>query len=297
MIDIRQSPFWAAFMEELGWEALKLGEKGREQFVYTRKLPLFGNLLKAPRLALPIPFEKLDAYASDHKIAFAKIEPNVLDTEKKVLSDLRENKFSFDRFSLQPTKTIVIDLRKTEDELLAQMEKDTRYSVRASQRRGIRIVKSVDLRRFLKLYRQTAKRKGFWIPEKDLEILWDIFSNEGKGFILLAQWNKTDIAGCLILHFDKKAYYYHAASLPNYKELFAPYLLIWETMLHSKKLGLKELDLEGIYDQRIPSTKKWKGFSHFKKGFAGEEVELIGSFVKTYNPLYSLFYKLGNLHF
>lgn len=296
MTDIRQSPFWALFMRELQWEALKVGEKGREQYVYVKKVPLIGSLLKSPRLTLPIPFDEIDALAKAKQVSFAKIEPNVPSSDKKLLGQLKENNFSFDRFSLQPTKTIVIDLRKSEEDLLSQMEKDTRYSVRASQRRGIRVVKSLDLNRFLKLYRQTAKRKHFWIPEKDLATLWDIFSNEGKGFILIAEWNKTDIAGCLILHYDKKAYYYHAASLPSYKEFFAPYLLIWEAMLHAQKLNLKELDLEGIYDHRVPATKKWQGFSHFKKGFRGEEVELIGSFVKTYNPIFNAFQRLSNLH-
>jgi lipid II:glycine glycyltransferase (peptidoglycan interpeptide bridge formation enzyme) len=235
--------------------------------------------------------------AKEKKVVFAKIEPDVLTEEKEVIQQLLENQFKPERWSLHPTKTIVVDLRKSEEELLSAMEKDTRYSIRASQRRGVRVVKSVDLERFLTLYRQTAARQKFWIAEKELRLLWDIFSNEGKGFMLLAQWNKTDIAGCLILHYDRRAYYYHAASLRHLRELFAPYLLVWETMLQAKNLNLKELDLEGVLDPRIPSTSRWRGFSHFKKGFRGEEVELAGSFVKTYNPFAKLLFKFGNLSF
>lgn len=297
MTDIRQSPFWATFMEELGWDALKIGPRGKEQFVYLRKLPLFGRLLKSPRLSSPIPYSDLDALARDQKLVFAKIEPFHHSSEKELLTQLKSNSFIFDRWSLHPTKTIVLDLRQDEDKLLSNMEKDTRYSVRAAQRRGVRVVRSSDLNRFLKLYKSTAKRQRFTIAEKELRVLWDIFSNEGKAFILVAAWNKTDIAACLILHYGKSAYYYHAASLAGYKEFFAPYLLIWEAMLISKNMGLKELDLEGIYDHRIPSTKRWTGFSHFKRGFRGEEVEFIGSFVKAYNPFIKAIYKLGNISF
>jgi lipid II:glycine glycyltransferase (peptidoglycan interpeptide bridge formation enzyme) len=212
-----------------------------------------------------------------------------------VLTELTNAGYQNENWSLHSTKTIVLDLRKSDQDLLSDMEKDTRYSIRASQRRGIRVVKSSNLERFLKLYRATAKRQKFWIPEKDLKTLWDIFDNEGKSMILIAVWNRTDVAGCLLLHHQNKAYYYHAASLREYKEFFAPYLLIWESMQYSKSLGLKELDLEGVYDHRFPSTNKWKGFTHFKRGFAGEEVELLGSFVKHYHPLFSTFHKVSQL--
>lgn len=294
MTDIRQSSQWAYFMEELGWDVARIKGSGKEHFVYLKKIPLFGKILKAPRLSLPLPFSEIDQFSREKNIFFSKIEPNTAQPNSQILTDLKSAGYSSDRWSLHPTKTIILDLRKSDTDLLAAMEKDTRYSIRASQRRGIRIVKSIDLKRFLKLYRATAKRQKFWFPEKDLRSLWDIFSNEGKAFILVAVWNHTDIAACLILHHEKTAYYYHAASLREYKEYFAPYLLIWEAMLHSKSLGLRDLDLEGVYDHRFPATNKWKGFSHFKRGFRGEEVELLGSFVKNYNPILSTFYKVSN---
>ncbi len=294
MTDIRQCRLWASFMEDLGWGVENIRTRDKDNFVYLKKIPLFGTILKAPRISLPLPFSEIEALAKDKGVFFSKIEPKTSLPNSKVLSELKDSGYASERWSLHPTKTIVLDLRKSSDELLKNMEKDTRYSIRASQRRGIRVVKSNDLNRFLKLYRATAKRQGFWIPEKDLGSLWDIFSNEGKAFILIAVWNHTDIAGCLILHHEKSAYYYHAASLREYKEFFAPYLLIWESMNQAKKLGLKELDLEGIYDHRFPATNKWKGFTHFKKGFRGEEVELLGSFVKNYNPILSTFYKVSN---
>ena len=290
MTDLRQSPYWANFMEELGWDVVKISQDSKDQYVFLRKVPVVGTLLKAPRIKLPFNFKKLDDLATERKIFSAKVEPDHMLSEKPVLSELKSNLFKSDRCSLHPTKTVVINLRQNEDEILSNMEKDTRYSVRASQRRGIRVVHSNDLNRFVKLYQQTAKRQKFWFPEKDLRLLWEIFSNEGRAFILIAQWNKTDIAGCLILHHDKTAYYYHAASLKQYSEFFAPYLLVWEAILNSKALKLKELDLEGVFDPRMPDTKKWKGFSHFKRGFRGEEKILVGSFVKNYSPVAKALY-------
>lgn len=290
MTDLRQSPLWATFMEELGWEVVKVGPSTQKQYLYLKKLPVIGTLIKAPRVRLPFDFETLNQIAADRRAFSVKFEPNHLESEKQTLAELTKNSFRSERWSLHPTKTIVLNLRQTEDQILENMEKDTRYSVRSSQRRGIRVVRSNDLNRFLKLYRQTAKRQKFWIPENDLRLLWEIFENEGHAFILIAQWNKTDIAGCLIVHYDKTAYYYHAASLKQYSEFFAPYLLVWETILHAKALNLKELDLEGVSDPRIPETKKWRGFSHFKRGFRGEERILLGSFVKNYSKVAKALY-------
>jgi lipid II:glycine glycyltransferase (peptidoglycan interpeptide bridge formation enzyme) len=294
MADLRQSPYWANYMEELGWEVVRLGSKSKEQFLYLRKVPFFGKLLKAPRLEKPLPLSEIDSLAKEEKVFFAKVEPNALKKDLLTKTELGNFNFSLDKWSLHPTKTILIDLRKSEEELLGAMEKDTRYSIRASQRRGIRVVRSKDINRFLKLYQQTAIRKKFFVAEKQLRVLWDIFRNEDKAFILIAQWNKTDIAGCLILHYERTAYYFHAASINKFRELFAPYALVWEAILTSKAMKLKDFDFEGIYDPRIAATKKWRGFSHFKKGFRGEEVELLGSFSKTFNPIAKVIFRLGN---
>jgi lipid II:glycine glycyltransferase (peptidoglycan interpeptide bridge formation enzyme) len=282
-------------MEELGWAVEKVGPKNKEQYAFVRKIPVFGKILKAPRLVTPIPFEQLDALAADEKLAFAKIEPAASSKDKNLTRDLLAHGFKKDKWALHPTKTILLDLRPSENEMISSMEKDTRYSIRAAQRRGVRVVKTKSLERFLAIYRQTAQRQKFWIAEKEMGLLWQIFSKESKAFILIAEWNKTDLAGCLILHHERKAYYYHAASINRLRELYAPYLLVWEAMTKCKEMRLRELDLEGIYDPRVPATKKWQGFTHFKKGFRGDELELAGSFVKNYQPLASLFFKFSNL--
>lgn len=291
MTDIRQSLHWANFMEDLGWGVDKVGRNG--QFVYYRKIPLFGTVIKAPRLTDPLPLSEIDSFARAKKATFVKLEPFYHSDRKDITDNLTKFGFKGEKWALHPTKTIVVNLRKNDEDLLSDMEKDTRYGVRSSQRRGVRIVKSSDLRRFLKLYQKTAKRKKFWVAEKELSVLWDIFFNEGKAFILIAQWNKADVAGCLILHHEKTAYYYHAASIPQFRELYAPYLLIWEAMQTAKSLRLKEFDLEGLFDSRIPATKNWRGFSHFKRGFGGDEVTLLGSFAKSYNPVLSLLFSLN----
>jgi lipid II:glycine glycyltransferase (peptidoglycan interpeptide bridge formation enzyme) len=57
-------------------------------------------------------------------------------------------------------------------------------------------------------------------------------------------------------------------------------LLVWGAIKLGKKMNCLRLDFEGIADERFPMTKKWEGFSRFKRGFGGNEVKYIGSFKK-----------------
>ena len=61
----------------------------------------------------------------------------------------------------------------------------------------------------------------------------------------------------------------------------------------AKKRGIKIFDFEGIIDPRIKATRRWHGFTHFKRGFGGEEVTYLGSFIKFYNPVIKLIFSLN----
>ena len=50
----------------------------------------------------------------------------------------------------------------------------------------------------------------------------------------------------------------------------------FDTEKERKKEGKKVFDFEGIYDERFPLIS-WKGFTRFKKGFGGIEVEYPGT--------------------
>lgn len=280
--DIRQSSLWAKYLEELGWQAIELTSNF---FAYFKQIPFLGTIIKIPRAALPIPFKEIDKLAATKNAFFVKLEPKIETSESNVnniLSLLKTGGYQIDRWSLNPTTTSQIDLTKSEDALLAAMEKDTRYSTRAAIRRGVEVKQTNNIEQFKNLYFATAKRKGFWPAKKELEALWKVFYQENAVTILTAFYQGTPLATTLLLYQNKIGSYYHAASANEHRELMAPYLLLWEAMKFLKKKGCAVFDLEGIHDPRIPSTRSWKGFTLFKKGFGGREVEYLGSFTKYY---------------
>ncbi|OGY26624.1 MAG: hypothetical protein A2Z24_02275 [Candidatus Woykebacteria bacterium RBG_16_44_10] len=281
-VDIRQSDLWAKYLQELGWQAEKLNPN---LFAYVKKIPIFGSLIKVPRVPLPLPFKEIDQLAASENAIFVKFEPAIEMKDpaaNKTLSLLKAHGFWQERWSLSPTKTIFVDLTKSEDVLLKEMEKDTRYNVRLATRRGVGVKQTDDFKQFKDLYFATARRKKFWPAKKELEVLWKVFSKERAASILTTFYQEKPLASTLLIDSNKAGHYQHAASTDQHREVMAPYLLLWEAMRFLKKKGCSILDLEGVYDQRIPSTKGWKGFTLFKKGFGGREVEYLGSFTKYY---------------
>ena len=285
-MDIRQSDLWAKYLQELGWQAHSLTSNS---FAYSKKIPLLGKVVKIPRVALPLPLKQIGALAKEPNVFFIKLEPAIQTNESNlgnILSLLKNSGLRGDRWPLSPTRTIKIDLTKSEEELLQNMEKDTRYSVRLAIRRGVVVKQTDNFEEFKKLYYDTAKRKRFWPAKKEIETLWKTFYKGKSAAILTAYYNNEAVASTLLLFHEKSSQYQHAASIDGHRDVMAPYLLLWEAMKFLKKKGCAVLDLEGIYDPRIGSTRNWKGFTLFKRGFGGQEVEYIGSFVK-YPQLWS----------
>ena len=278
--DVRQSDLWVKYLEELGWQAHVLTSNS---LAYSKKIPLLGKVVKIPRVPLPLPLKQIGTLAKEPDVFFIKLEPAIQTNESNlgnILSLLKNSGFRGDRWPLSPTRTIKIDLTKSEEGLLKAMEKDTRYSVRLAIRRGVVVKQTDDFEEFKKLYYDTAKRKRFWPAKKEIETLWKTFYKGEAAAILTAYYNNEAVASTLLLFHEKSSQYQHAASIDDHRDVMAPYLLLWEAMKFLKKKGCTVLDLEGIYDPRIRSTKNWKGFTLFKRGFGGEEVEYIGSFVK-----------------
>lgn len=289
--DLRQSSPFVEFIQKIGWVTEPIG-KG-EAFI--KKLPL-GTVIKINRLNPPIPYTRIDQLAKKYKALFVKIEPNSF-LDSKLEAELKKHGFEMDNWTFAPTKTILVNLKPSEEAILRSFEKDTRYSIRLAERKGVSIEESVDIEKFLKLFKETAKRKGFWTGSiQEIRLKYLSFLEAKKALLLFAftPEEKTPIAAALTYFEGKNAYYYHAASLPKHREFMAPYLLVWETIKQAKRKGATTLDLEGTHDPRIPSTKNWKGFTHFKKGF-GEEVTYVGSFSKFYNPVIRLIFKFGSL--
>lgn len=278
--DLRQSKGFAHFMERLGWGATWIGET----LVLSKKVPLVGTLMRVQRPSLPLPLEELEQLARDKKAAIVKIEPNLLvdGGNPQVLGDFRK-----DRSPILPTRTIWIDLTVSEETLFANLEKDTRNLVRRAEKESVAIVESKDLKTFYSIWARNARAKKFFVPfEKELNALWAAIPER---HLLIAKFKGQAVAAALLLGFEGVLYYSLAGSSDEGRQVHAPYLLLWQVISRGKRWGYERLDLEGITDPKVGRTKSWSGFSHFKRGFGGVEVEFAGSFSRYYSVFGKIF--------
>jgi len=164
----------------------------------------------------------------------------------------------------------VLELGKSEEELLAACRKTTRYEIRRAEKLAVEIVKTTsehDLKSFLTLYRATARRQGF-ITHLGLEEEFQVFAGKNQALLILAKYHGELLAGAIIIFYGPQAIYHHGASLPS--KIPASYLVQWEAIREAKKRGFQVYNLWGIAPDNKP-RHPWQGITLFKKGFGGHE--------------------------
>jgi peptidoglycan pentaglycine glycine transferase (the first glycine) len=181
----------------------------------------------------------------------------------------------------------VLDLDRSEEELLLGMRKTTRYEVRLAQKSDITLKVSTDvfdLKHFYSLYEQTSKRHGF-VAHKAISEEFTIFGKEGNAQLFLGFHKKTPVAATLVLFYGEQAIYHHGASVPS--KIPVSYLLQWEAIKEAKKRGMKVYNFYGIAPEYNPNHP-WRGITLFKKGFGGREVNYIHAHDYAVSPLYMI---------
>lgn len=277
-----------SFLQSVEWGKLQnsVGRKTWEidgVLVIQHRLPFGLNYLYCPRpqTVSDTFFEKVQGVAAEERSIFLKVEPSC---------ELRmPTNYEYQRsHSLQPRKTVVWDLRKTEEGLLAKMHEKTRYNIRLAEKHGVQ-VKNFQYEEFWHLLQETAERDKFDIHEssyykKILETRSENFSNE----LFFAEY-KGKVLAAVLINFYKPlavATYLHGASTREHKEVMAPHLLHWSIIKEAKKRGLNYYDFWGI------DEVKWPGVTRFKLGFGGDVVEYPPAVDIIYRPVWYRVYQL-----
>jgi peptidoglycan pentaglycine glycine transferase (the first glycine) len=216
----------------------------------------------------------LTPLARTEKAWFVRISP-LIDN-----SEMNNKQFHLAGFQPAPIHAMdaeycwILDIDKTEEELLAAMRKTTRYEIRHAQKLGIEIFSTTQqskLKDFYSLYDETSKRHGF-VQHRGLEEEFDVFGSTNSALLYLGLYNKEIIAGSIILFYGNQAIYHHGASVTS--KIPASYLIQWEAILEAKKRGLKLYNFWGIAPDDSPNHP-WRGITLFKKGFGGRVVNYI----------------------
>lgn len=209
---------------------------------------------------------------------------------------------------IQPSKTIIINLSKSEDELLTSMHHKTRYNIGVADKHGVVVSENGDLDSFMRLLKKTAKRDNFNMHPADyykkllnyngLQTKLYFAKHNGQPpttFSSPKVVGGEPIAAALVLIYGDTAYYLHGASDYKYRSLMAPYALHWHIIKQlqttNHKLQTKYYDLWGI------DARKWPGITRFKFGWGGRIVEYPGSFDLPISRFWYLIYQIARKMF
>lgn len=272
MTSFLQSQDWAEFQKSIGRKVFQVGET----YVIKHELPFGKNYLYVP-YADAVP--DLRELAKQEKSIFVKVEP----LHDELAQALIHQGYRKSIKTIQPHKTVVLDLTKSEDELLSAMHYKTRYNIRVAEKHGIEIKKSDDIEIFWNLMQKTTERDNFHShPKSYYEKLLSLCE------LWIAYKDTVPIAGAMILKHEDKGYYLHGASDHTFRSLMAPYALHW-SIIRNLKLEIGNLR---IYDLWGIDSARWPGVTRFKLGWGGRTVEYPGAFDLTISKPWHLAYTL-----
>ncbi len=164
--------------------------------------------------------------------------------------------------SIQPKKTLIINIERSQEDLLLSFRKSTRYNIRSAQKKGVEVKESNNIDAFYDLLLETNKRQGFTGYKKSY---FEEMLKKTDSTLFIASYMGEIVAGAIILVFGETAFYLHSASQSRKNNLNATSLICFKAMEFAKEKGCKRYDFWGVDSVKFP------GVTLFKKGFGGEE--------------------------
>jgi len=259
--------------------------------------------------------EKIKKITEKEKAVFLKIDPPIRMNQEQgappLLGEARwgiSKNFKKSLNEIQPRNTLILDLTKSEEELLKEMKPKTRYNIRLAERKGVRIrnyesgiMNQEYFEKFWELVEETSRRDKFSSHNKNyywkmLESLNGICKNSLTAKLYLAEYKNRTIAANIVLSFGDFCVYLHGASSSEHRNVMAPYLLQWRQILDAKKTGCKAYDFWGIDSSKSQINSKsndWSGITRFKKGFGGQERNYVGAYDLIFSRKKYYAYKLS----
>ncbi|HRN69809.1 MAG TPA: peptidoglycan bridge formation glycyltransferase FemA/FemB family protein [Candidatus Woesebacteria bacterium] len=313
---------WGEFQKQLHYNILRLGiydnkklisialvikiKSKRGNFLFIPHGPIFN--IPAEKLTVTIPSTQessvvsilteltdyLSKIATNEGFSFIRMAP--------ILSNLPEHASILKRVGYRQAPIYIhaetmwaVDVSQSEEDMLKNMRKNTRYLVKKGIKDAIEITQHTDMaaiNAFWQLYEQTFTREHFTpFPKSYVTAEFKAFNAEKAAAIFLGKMpSNFDLEGpskylaaSLVLFTNITGFYHQGAS--THSDYPVTYQLQWQTMLEAKRRGCTYYNFYGIYNPgRTP--RAWQGLSLFKRGFGGFQVDYVPTHDYVISPLY-----------
>jgi lipid II:glycine glycyltransferase (peptidoglycan interpeptide bridge formation enzyme) len=313
-----QTSAWGVLKASFGWQVARIiagpqALASGNQFtslgaqVLFRRLPLglsFAYLPRGPVGRADMEgwsalWAEVDEVVRRQRGLFLKVEPDLWENEFPGGQEPPTG-FQSSPHSIQPARTLLVDLQGTEDQILARMKQKTRYNIRLAVKRGVIVRPCADLGLFSQLMVETGQRDRFGVHSPDYyRQAYELFNPRGECELLLAEIEGNPLAALMVFAHGPRAWYFYGASSNVQRDHMPTYLLQWEAIRWARQRGCREYDLWGVPDAgeeeleagfTSRSNGLW-GVYRFKRGFGGTLRRSAGPWDRVYNPLLYRLYR------
>jgi peptidoglycan pentaglycine glycine transferase (the first glycine) len=303
---ILQTSAWGELKAEFGWQVvhLALQECGAQilikqilpgiRFAYIPKGPVGANLHQL--------CSEIDEICRLKKCVFLKVEPDLWMMEDEGLA-IPEGQipsgFIHSSHSIQPMRTLIVDITGDDTQILGKMKQKTRYNINLALKKKVVVKPHTEMGSFYHLMEITGQRDQFGIHSLAYyQRAFDLFHARDQCQLFVAEYEGTPIAALIVFLYSNRAWYFYGASSDAHRDRMPNYLLQWEAMRWVRSQGCTEYDLWGVPDANFQTletnfTKQsaglW-GVYRFKRGFGGELKRSAGPWDRIYKPyLYRIY--------
>lgn len=278
-----QTTGWATVKAATGWTARRFviadGDTrvGVAQ-VLIKRLPLGVTVAYAPRgplvdaAAVPGATLALGQMLGGTRCASLLCDPEVPETPE-LQAALRAAGVRPAGVFVQPRRTLLLDLSRTPEELLAAMRKKTRQYIHKAERDGVVTEETRDLDRYLQVLRRVADRDHFAMHDRAYFIrLLDAFGDAVH--LSIARVATDDAGALLVIRLGDRAWELYGGWSGAHGESRPFYLLKWRSLMAMKQRGVTRYDMWGLSDREGDDLA---GIEQFKRGFGGEVATWVGA--------------------
>jgi len=306
---------WGELKKDFGWKPVRIVSTRLRQSTHRildretgaqilfRRLPLGLTLGYMPKpafsaqlLAVSDQFWKeVDSICKKNHAIFLKIEPDLWeDTTTINQLPITNYQLRISPHNIQPPRTITIDIKESEETILARMKPKCRYNIRLAEKKGVTIRAWDNLPAFHEMMTVTGGRDNFGVHSLEYyQRAYELFHPKRTCELLVAEYEGKPLAALMVFANGKRAWYVYGASNDQERNRMPAYLLQWEAIRWAKACGCEEYDLWGVPDENEETLEAnfetrhnglW-GVYRFKRGFGGQLKRAAQAFDRVYNPL------------
>jgi lipid II:glycine glycyltransferase (peptidoglycan interpeptide bridge formation enzyme) len=227
---------------------------------------------------------------------FLRIDPFILQTDVP-----RQDLLTNAGFTLLPRQwlpifsdiqraVMILNVGRSEPEILAGMRSSHRYYIRHAADKGLEFESGTNEHQLLALYgllATTAAAKGLVPPSLSrLRQLVETVLDHGLGTIFVARHSRQPVAALLVAGFGTTAHLLYAGSDWSRRSLYANEPLEWLAIEWAMGNGCVEYDMGGIGTLELPKEgHPFFGIYNFKLGFGAKLHQLTGYFDLVNHPV------------